>query len=385
MNFRPSLAMAALGRRITPASRMLFCGVVAASLLACGGGGSDTPADGGGSGAGAPDVSALAGTYALKTGGTAVGSFMLDKSASVTICALGTEAGCTAEVTAPTTAGGSTKFTLTGEAGGSSASGTIAADGTVAGQLKKGTGAAEPFTGTRVSGNFSDCQTPFTRVNGQCQPPATGIIIAPSIVWHLDVSQAGRTYTMQLCNDPLGRDCIAISDPIFVSKADLADGETPAIIAYAYSVATEFQNMIGRLSAAKTYPTRAQLVAIFKKAVDTAITTQSQNAVQTAGAGFTAAGFPAATGGASSGPSGTASSAESACANAPYRGDTSEPQVYLFDKLAQFDACLYKATNKDIYLTDGNAQCRVLNGLLQATIGNFKPVACNGPSLITSN
>ena len=381
MNFRPSLAMAALGRRITTPSRMLLCGVVAASLLACGGGGSDSPAAGGGAGAGAPDLTALAGTYALKTGGTAVGSFMLDQSASVTVCAIGTEVGCTAEVTAPTAAGGSTQFKLKGVAGGSAASGTIAADGTVAGQLTKASGAAEPFTGTKVSANFSDCQTPFTRVNGQCLPPATGVVIAPSIVWKLEVSAAGRTYTMQLCHSPLGLDCTAVSDPIFVSKADLADDETPDIIEYAESVAKEFQNMVGRLWAAKTYPTLAQLVSIFKKAVDTAIATDSPNAVETAGAGFTAAGFPAATGGASSGPSGTASSAESACANQTYPGDTSEPQVYLFDKLAQFDACLYKATNKDIYLTDGNTQCRVLDGLLKATIGTFKPMYCTGPSL----
>jgi hypothetical protein len=185
---------------------------------------------------------------------------------------------------------------------------------------------------------------------------------------------------MLLCLTPL-RDCTAISDAIFVSNADLADAETTGIIAYAESVAVEFQNMIARLWAAKTYPTHAQLVQIFKNAVSTAVETDTQNAVQTANSGFAAAGFPAASGAPAGSPSGSGTTAEKACAEQSYPGDTSEPQVYFFDKIAQFDACLYKATNNSNYLTDGNRQCQVLDGLLKATTGTFTPMFCNGPQL----
>ena len=33
------------------------------------------------------------------------------------------------------------------------------------------------------------------------------------------------------------------------------------------------------------------------------------------------------------------------------------------------------------YLKDGNNQCKVLDGLLKATIGSFTPLFCNGPLL----
>lgn len=79
--------------------------------------------------------------------------------------------------------------------------------------------------------------------------------------------------------------------------------------------------------------------------------------------------------------SGGGSGSLQACAQQTYPGDTSDPQVYLFDKLAQFDGCAYRATGESAYLTDGNTQCRVLNGLLQATNSRFKPLFCNGASL----
>ncbi|MBS7779892.1 hypothetical protein [Acidovorax sp. CCYZU-2555] len=71
----------------------------------------------------------------------------------------------------------------------------------------------------------------------------------------------------------------------------------------------------------------------------------------------------------------------SACGGLKYPGDTSDPQTYFFDAIAQLDQCLYRATKDNRYITDGNNQCRSLDGLLRATIGNFTPLFCNGPSL----
>jgi hypothetical protein len=386
MSSRHPSAIANSGPSGRQPRHLLLCGLVALALAGCGGGSDDASAPAAGSGAGsggsssAPDLAALAGTYTLTTGGTVVGSLMLDQTASATICTLGSR-GCAAEVTAPTTSSASTQFKLTATDDGSTANGAIASNGAVSGQLTKAGGAVEAFTGSKVSANFADCQSPFTRVNGQCVAPTSGIVLAPSIVWLQEIVPGGQAFTMQLCSSPLGLDCVAISDRIVVSSAELADKETADILDYAQSVAKEFQAMIGRLWAAKTYPTRSQLAQIFRNAVDGAIASDTQNAVQTAGAGFASAGFAAANGGTASSPSGTASSAESVCANQQYPGDKSEPQVYLFDKLAQFDACMYKATGNSDYQKDGNTQCRVLDGLLKATIGNFTPLYCSGPQL----
>ncbi len=69
------------------------------------------------------------------------------------------------------------------------------------------------------------------------------------------------------------------------------------------------------------------------------------------------------------------------CKNAPYDGDQSDPQVYVFDAIAQFDICAYKATGNNDYLTDGNRQCRVLAGLIADTRSTFRPLYCSGSSL----
>ena len=66
----------------------------------------------------------------------------------------------------------------------------------------------------------------------------------------------------------------------------------------------------------------------------------------------------------------------------PYTGDTSDIQVYAFDYIAQFDQCAYRATGDTSYITDGDAQCKVLDGMLKSTNGKFKPLYCSGAKLI---
>lgn len=70
------------------------------------------------------------------------------------------------------------------------------------------------------------------------------------------------------------------------------------------------------------------------------------------------------------------------CAKKPYTGDSSDPQVYSFDAIAQFDQCAYRATRDTKYVTDGNNQCKVLNGLLKSTQSSFRPRYCSGDFLI---
>lgn len=86
-------------------------------------------------------------------------------------------------------------------------------------------------------------------------------------------------------------------------------------------------------------------------------------------------------GGSGSGGSGGGSGDLAACGAIKYPGDSSDPQVYSYDYIAQFDACAYRATGDARYLEDGNRQCKVLDGLLRSTVGTFKPLFCNGPSM----
>lgn len=87
--------------------------------------------------------------------------------------------------------------------------------------------------------------------------------------------------------------------------------------------------------------------------------------------------------GAAASPSASATSqpALAACANVQYPGDKSDVQISGYDRIAQFDLCAYKATGDERYIADGNKQCRVLDGLLRSTPGNFQPYFCTGPSL----
>ncbi len=87
--------------------------------------------------------------------------------------------------------------------------------------------------------------------------------------------------------------------------------------------------------------------------------------------------------GSSGGSSGSGSSLGSgACGNAKYPGDSSDPQVYSFDAVAQSYQCLYRATKDSTYITQGNTNCRVLDGLLRSTAGKFTPMFCKGPLMI---
>jgi alpha-tubulin suppressor-like RCC1 family protein len=84
---------------------------------------------------------------------------------------------------------------------------------------------------------------------------------------------------------------------------------------------------------------------------------------------------------------GTGAGSEAECAAQPYTGSTADPQVYTFDYIAQFDQCAYRVTGNTAYITDGNNQCMVLAGLLDATAAGtvgigFTPQYCKGPTMI---
>lgn len=197
----------------------------------------------------------------------------------------------------------------------------------------------------------------------------TGVYPCPSIWWEFAPSPVGTTYIMEICYTGSGVDCSAISGSYFVLPGDVDNAD----LAYAQSVATEYNNMIGRLWSAKSYPLPSTLESVFRSATNKAVSNQAHTAVQDALAGFTAAGFPAAgTGGA--GGTGTLAS----CSDVVYPGDTSSPQIYIFDAIAQFDACALAATKDEKYRSDGNMQCQVLAGTNAATGNNFTPLFCSG-------
>lgn len=88
------------------------------------------------------------------------------------------------------------------------------------------------------------------------------------------------------------------------------------------------------------------------------------------------------TGGAGGSGNSGGSNGINACGSLKYPGDTSDPQTYSNDSLAQRYQCLYRATKDSVYITRGNYACRLLHGLLSATTGKFTPMFCNGPLLI---
>jgi hypothetical protein len=362
--------------------RLLFLGLAAATLHGCGGGGGGGAAADGGS----LNVASLSGTYALRAGSSTVGSFMIDQAATITSCAVGQSQACEARVTST---GNGASFTLTGDAGGASASGTIGAGGAITGQITQGNGSVTPLTGSKVSDGYVDCAAPFTRSNGQCLPPATKIVIAPRITW-LQEYRGGiyssngfkTTWLYSLC---LGYgDCDRIIKSFLLTQDDMNDPDTRDTMTYAQSVAQDFGDMISRMWQAKTYPSLAQMQKIFRDAIDNALATDSPNAAQTAASAFAAAGYPAAGGGAAGAPSGSEPTTASACGNLSYPGDTSDPQVYLHDKYAQFLGCLYKATGDSQQLENGNKVCTILDGVLKTIPGTFKPLYCTGAKLKTS-
>ncbi|NNP70991.1 hypothetical protein [Acinetobacter sp. Ac_5812] len=66
----------------------------------------------------------------------------------------------------------------------------------------------------------------------------------------------------------------------------------------------------------------------------------------------------------------------------PYTGDSSDPQVYTFDYIAQVAQCSYRATGNTSYLTYGDTQCQVLDGLLSSIKNKFRPQYCSGSKMI---
>jgi alpha-tubulin suppressor-like RCC1 family protein len=79
-------------------------------------------------------------------------------------------------------------------------------------------------------------------------------------------------------------------------------------------------------------------------------------------------------GGATGGTGG--SDGSGACASYNYVGDPAYMQVYPFDAIAGLDQCMYAANHDTAYLTDGDNQCMVLQGLLDATGGSFNAKYC---------
>jgi hypothetical protein len=273
--------------------------VVAMGLTACGGGGGDTtgsaaPADG------SVSAASLAGTYSVTgSAGGMSAAFAVNRNAAVTACTLAGADTCTGVIVPGTQTAGST-FKITATRTGSATSvaelaGSIAAGGTLTGKLTQG-GASQDVGGSKVADTFADCVSPLVLDNGSCKAPSAGISLMPTVSWAIEESPSGRTYTMQLCYGSIYQ-CEAISDPLFVSRADLADADFPGVLAYAESVALQYSQMIAKLWAAKTYPSHAQIIATFRAAVNQALATEMENAVQTASSAFTAAGYPAAGGG----------------------------------------------------------------------------------------
>ncbi len=279
--------------------RSIFAATLGAGVLmmvtACGGGGGGgTSSDPSGpSSGGTANAATFAGTYGFTAANGIPGAIAINTSATVTACTVGTASSCAGEITLSANSAG---FKLTGN-GSQVASGTIDTQGAVSGTYSAPGAPSETLSGTRAGTTFAQCPEGYAANGTQCTPPANArALFAPTLMWNVALPPGGRTYQMELCWDG-PTNCESVGKPIFVSNDDLNDSDFPAILAYAESVAKEFGAMISRLWAAKTYPSSDTLKTVLGNAIDLAVATETPNAVETAGAGFNQAGFPAATGG----------------------------------------------------------------------------------------
>ena len=135
-------------------------------------------------------------------------------------------------------------------------------------------------------------------------------------------------------------------------------------LAYTVYGATYFQQSL--------HATRTECEAAGKAWVANKGKTPGSTAGSTTGSG----GNAAADG---SGTSPAAAEAAKACASQPYLGSADNPQVDTLCKLAQFDACLHKATGLSTYDSEGRNQCKVIDGLLRAIGGNWSCRYCPYP------
>ncbi len=121
----------------------------------------------------------------------------------------------------------------------------------------------------------------------------------PQVFFSVATAQAGDTYTAELCFAAT-QDCESLGGAVFVSRADIqaAGSDIPATIAYAYSVARAYNEILVRLWTAHTPPSRTILLAAFRNAIATALRNDTQTAVQDAISALVAAGFSAAAAGA---------------------------------------------------------------------------------------
>lgn len=371
-------------------AHVLSLTLIVASLTGCGGGGdSASPSASVNSSSNQEkEITAPAGTYAMKTSEGTTGSFLLDSAGVITTCAVSHDKTCSAATQASTEG---TRFTLTGSE--TSATGTIAASGAITGQLKQGSSSSVSVTGSKTSDEFVACAAPLVAANGQCVLPQDKVAISPRVTWLKEMaggtwsSEAGMRYNWRysLC---IGYgECDRVIKTFFLTPDDMADDETKEIIAYAETVAQDFQTMVGRMWQAKTYPTLEQAQKIFGNAVDSAIDEDAPVATDRAASAFAAAGFSAAGGTSTAAvtPSGSEPTVAAACGNLSYTGDRSEPQVYMFDQYAQHFSCLYKSTGDSQFLTNGNKVCGILDGLIKTTSGSFRPLFCTGAKLKTAS
>ncbi|MEH3085383.1 MAG: hypothetical protein PGN26_02320 [Xylophilus ampelinus] len=275
-----------------------FAVIIACGVL-IGGCGGEGGGDAGASSTDKGDASAsanvkpasFAGTYSTLGNKDTLAAFSLDDSARVTACTLGSAAGCVGQANIDAT--GKMAFSLSASNGNAyPVKGSIASGGSFDAIASDG----EKFDGKRLATTFATCPENYTLQDSKCVEPADSRVeIAPMVVWEMSLVNGGRNYVLMLCYGGLNR-CVSISSTLFVSNADLSDTDFPEILAYAESVANEYRAMLLRLWAEKSYPSLETISSIFRKSIDDAVKNDTPNAVETAAANFSNAGYPAAAG-----------------------------------------------------------------------------------------
>jgi hypothetical protein len=233
----------------------------------------------------------------------------------------------------------------------------------------------DPSLNLKPETTVPTCVPPQVLQNGVCTT-VDEHRIRPQFMFVVAFNPAVSTYNLQFgyvgSGDPSGWDNLG-SATVTAEEAQEDPEEAPAALAAAVKAVNQFEEIIGRLWDAKTYPPHATMVAVFRGAVQKALAEEDASvAAPYAVSQFVSKGYPAASGGSSTPPD-TGSADPSQCGE-PYTGPNIDPQFDTFCKNAYVNSCLDKKTGTSTFLSQTKTVCGVLDGLLKATNG---PAASN--------
>jgi hypothetical protein len=195
-------------------------------------------------------------------------------------------------------------------------------------------------------------------------------------------SYQGWSYQAQLCSG--GYNCISVGPPVEVSAQDQIDdkeilGEAQKIIKV---VLAELGQLLRDMMSAKIIPPQSVINSVIDKAIRDGLAAKDVAVgLNSAKAGFAAAGFPVegvgSSGTAQDTPPGQMAAAKECIDIASYQNPTAvpfDPQVDSNCRMAQVNACFHEKVGSKIFDAEGRANCSIVKTLMETLEGSWN---CN--------